>query len=80
MNQELVTESIEAAAKKLGSQAALAKLLNVTRGAVTQWKSSVVPAKHCPVIERHTGIPCENLNPNIDWSVTRRPIKEAADA
>lgn len=79
MNQKLISDSVEAAAKILGSQAELAKLLNVTRGAVSQWKSSVVPAKHCPVIEQRTGILCERLNPRVDWSVTRQSVKETAD-
>ncbi len=53
----------------------LATRLNVTKGAVGQWKEDgrVVPAEHCPVIERLTGgrVRCEELNPKVDWGYLR---------
>lgn len=69
---------VDRAAKVIGSQAALATLLGVTKAAVGQWRDPGrrVPAEHCPVIERETlqrGVPirCEELRPDIDWSVLR---------
>lgn len=66
---------IDAAAQAVGSQRALARLLGVTRGAVSQWKlgGRRVPADHCPAIERATAgaVRCEDLRPDVDWSVLR---------
>ncbi len=69
---------IDKASDVVGSQAALASLLNVTRAAVGQWKDEGrrVPAEHCLVIERETrlrGTPvtCEELRPDMDWAVLR---------
>lgn len=53
----------------------LAERLGVTKGAVGQWKEEgrVVPAEHCPVIERLTEgkVRCEDLNPKVDWAYLR---------
>jgi DNA-binding transcriptional regulator YdaS (Cro superfamily) len=76
---------VERAAKALGSEAALASLLQVTRGAVNQWKGEgrKVPAEYCPTIEKATRqkaaeagdatlvVPCEELRPDIEWNVLR---------
>jgi DNA-binding transcriptional regulator YdaS (Cro superfamily) len=57
------------------SLVALAERLGVTKGAVGQWKEKgrVVPAEHCPVIERMTNgaVKCEELNPKVDWAYLR---------
>ena len=57
-----------------GSQTALAKRIGVSPQAVQQWvQRNIVPAEHCPVIERLTDgqIRCEDLNPAIDWGYLR---------
>jgi len=66
------------AAKAVGSQSALAALLGVSKSALNQWldESRRIPAEHCPAIERATrerGKPvlCEELRPDIAWSVLR---------
>lgn len=43
---------------------------------VYQWKLSRVPAEYCPDIEAVTGVPCEELRPDVNWSVLRE--KKAA--
>lgn len=70
---------IDRASDVVGSQAALAALLKVTKAAVSQWKDDGrrVPAEHCLVIERETrlrGTPitCEELRPDMDWAVVRK--------
>lgn len=47
------THPIDAAARIVGSQAALAALLGVTKAAVNQWKDPkrMVPLEHCVAIE-----------------------------
>lgn len=67
---------IDRAAKLLGSQAALAVALGVTRAAVGQWKDEgrKVPAEHCPLIEALTGgdVRCEELRPDVKWGEVRK--------
>lgn len=74
-----IEHPIDKAARVIGSAAALARLLQITRGAVAQYKEQgrKVRAEHCPIIERETRargevVTCEELRPDIDWSVLRR--------
>lgn len=64
---------LETAASLFGSEAALARALGLTRGALNQWKQEgrEVPAKYAPKIEQMTGVPCELLCPSVDWSIVR---------
>ena len=76
------THPIDVAAEIVGSQAALAALLGVSKGAVSQWKDPErkVPAEHCPLIERATfgRVRCEQLRPDIEWAVLRASGRRAA--
>lgn len=67
---------IDRAARELGSQRALADALGVTKAAVWQWKDPdrKTPAEHCPAIEQltHGKVTCEELRPDVNWSVLRR--------
>lgn len=62
---------IDIAAAAVGSQAALASLLGVSKGAVNQWKDPdrKVPLDHCAAIERATGgkVKRWHLRPD-DWA------------
>ena len=50
----------------------LAQWLGVTPQAITHWKNKgVIPKAYCTQIEKATGIPCERLNPTINWSYVR---------
>nr|MBF0684263.1 helix-turn-helix domain-containing protein [Pseudomonas sp.] len=73
---------LEEAARIFGSEAALARELNVSRGALNQWKrpGRQVPAEHCPRIEQLTGVRCELLCPSVDWSVLRGSRRRVARA
>ncbi|WP_367881669.1 transcriptional regulator [Alcaligenes sp. 1735tsa3] len=64
---------LQVAAQKFGSEAALARAIGVTRGAMNQWKNPgrEVPAKHAPLIESLTGVSCERLCPSVNWAVVR---------
>lgn len=67
-------KALERAIKKAGTQTALAVLIggDVKTGHIYYWlKNGVVPAEHCPAIERGTGIRCEDLCPGTDWAVLR---------
>lgn len=72
-----VETGIDKAIGFFGSASALAKTLNVTKGAVSQWKvSGRVPAPRCPEIEKLTqrSVLCEELNDGIDWAFVRIPL------
>lgn len=59
----------------MGSRAALAGALGVSRGMVYQWLRGLRPvaAEHCPTIERETRgkVRCEDLRPDVDWAYLR---------
>lgn len=58
--------ALEQAVRNVGSIARLAKLLDVSRQAVHRWINvASVPPKRCPDIERVSGVPCEQLRPDI---------------
>ena len=71
-----------------GTPSALAQALGggLVRQNVEHWiAAKAVPAKHCPSIERETvkrGKPvrCEDLNPDVDWSVLRGSKPKARKA
>lgn len=85
---------IDRAARALGTQVALAKVLVVSKGAVNQWKEEGrrVPAEHCPIIERETrraaaekGDPslvvmCEELRDDVAWYVLRQQYDDLTKA
>lgn len=83
MNTKPQIHPLVEAAQKFGSEAALARALGVSRGALNQWKKEgrEVPAEHAPEIEKLTGVPCESLCPSVRWAVVRRSqLKEAEHA
>ena len=60
--------------KNKTSQTALADFLGVTQSAVSQWiDRGIVPAEHCPRIEKHFAgdVRCEDLNDKVDWAYLR---------
>ena len=76
-------EALEKAVSIVGSTQALASELNVTKGAVSQWKMDGrrTPAEHCPTIERLTAgeVRCEYLRPDVDWGYLRTADQGPAD-
>ena len=60
-----------------GGPTSMAKALGLSGHAVIyQWQQTRVPAEHCPNVEALTGITCEALRPDVNWSVLRgRPVK-----
>lgn len=66
---------IAKAADVLGSQAALAAVIQRSPSMVNQMIKGVrpVPAEHCPLIERATSgkVRCEELRPDVDWTYLR---------
>lgn len=69
------------AIEKAGGVSAFAKAINAPSvHAVKAWRLTRVPSDYCPVIERVTGVACELIRPDVEWSVLRKtkPQKEAA--
>jgi len=56
-------ERIREIAAKAGGVVALSKALNLSRGAVSQWRQ--VPVERLADVERITGIPRRELRPDI---------------
>lgn len=76
MENNDVAQAVNEACKIIGSQGKLAELLGITKGNISQWKKAgSVPSKHCPKIEKLTGIPCERLNPLMDWNYIRSSVR-----
>lgn len=79
---------IDKAADIIGSQTALAAVLGVSKGAVSQWKDDNrrVPAAHCVAIERqtHGAVTRRDLRPDdfhLIWpDLELTPAAEAKEA
>lgn len=70
----LVMEHLKRAIEHVGSQAELARRVNVVQQVVSNWlRRGNVPADYCPSIERATGgtVRCEDLRPDVDWAYLR---------
>ncbi|WP_241132622.1 transcriptional regulator [Achromobacter insuavis] len=69
---------LDRAARIVGTAQELARLLGVSKGAVSQWKlpGRRTPPEYCPTIERLTAgaVRCEELCDAVEWSVLRSPV------
>lgn len=69
---------LELAADAAGGATKLAGLLGVSIQVLSNWKTrDRVPADRCPDIEALTGVRCEQLRPDVNWSVLRGTRKTA---
>lgn len=67
---------IDRAIALCGGASALAGLLEIAPSTPLMWRArGRVPAEYCPGIERLTqgAVRCEDLRPDVDWSVLRAP-------
>lgn len=74
-------QHLQIAVEKAGGQTALASALSKRGRAIKQahvWKwlnspspDKSPPAEYCPDIEAITGVRCEDLRPDVNWSVLR---------
>lgn len=67
-----MTSPLERACLAAGNATKLAIALGRQKAAISQWKTTRVPAEMCPEIERLTGVRCEELRPDVNWSVLRQ--------
>jgi DNA-binding transcriptional regulator YdaS (Cro superfamily) len=70
---QVVDTPIQRAAKAVGGAAELARISEVSVQAAYQWISGArpVPAERAPLIERASGVPCEELCPGVPWDIVR---------
>ncbi|WP_019573325.1 transcriptional regulator [Curvibacter lanceolatus] len=70
---EQTTESpLDRAIRLHGGITKLARDLGLNSHAVINgWRKTRVPSDHCPSIEGLTGVPCEELRPDVRWEVLR---------
>jgi DNA-binding transcriptional regulator YdaS (Cro superfamily) len=64
MDQSRFPEAIE----KVGSQSELARLLGLRPQYVNNWITRGIPPKRCEAVEAATGIRCEELRPDFEWT------------
>lgn len=54
--------------RAVGTSAELARVCRQFPQTITRWKKKgAIPVHHCPAVEEATGIPCEELRPDVDW-------------
>lgn len=63
--------ALQLAIIKAGGKSALAEGLGVSYQVLSNWCSRGVPAERCPDVERLSGVRCEALRPDVNWSVLR---------
>jgi DNA-binding transcriptional regulator YdaS (Cro superfamily) len=87
-------EALEKAIEVIGGVTAFLKVLRSKRGCehlehghLYHWrkKAGQLPPEYCPVVEFATRlkgccIPCEELNPEVDWSLVRGTADERKSA
>lgn len=88
MENETPVDALKRAIVKAGGQSALASKLPeadgkpITPSRVWNWvnRDEKSPAEFCPDIEKITGVKCEELRPDVNWSVLRKSPRRSAPA
>ncbi len=74
-------DALKRAIQHAGGQSALARAIAVSPQAISNWIArGNVPAEHCPAIEAAMPgvVRCEDLRPDVAWSVLRSSHEQAA--
>jgi DNA-binding transcriptional regulator YdaS (Cro superfamily) len=80
MKQDTCVDFLNEAIAKVGPASAFAAKLTeirngeqITAARVWNWvnRDKRAPAEFCPDIEALTGVPCEDLRPDVNWAVLR---------
>lgn len=58
---------IDRLTKAAGSPSKLARALDVFPQHITNWRKRGIPADRCLALETVTGIPCEEIRPDLNW-------------
>ena len=65
MQTQIEVNPVDKAAKVLGSQRSLAKILDVSPAAICKWRKTRIPAERVLDIEQATGVSRHELRPDI---------------
>jgi DNA-binding transcriptional regulator YdaS (Cro superfamily) len=70
--------ALRAAIKKAGGLNQLAALIGgkTKSQTVANWVSRGTPMERCALIQRLTGVRCEDLRPDLDWTALREAFRE----
>lgn len=79
---EQIKEALDEAIQKAGGVSSFAQAIHAPSDkAVRAWKHiGSIPADYCPTIERVTGVACERLRPNVDWTYLRGTTPKATQS
>jgi DNA-binding transcriptional regulator YdaS (Cro superfamily) len=68
-------EAIRRAVEAAGGLTSLGRMIGCSTNRVWNWTATGrPPIKFCPKIEAATGVPCEDLRPDINWAYMRRKL------
>jgi DNA-binding transcriptional regulator YdaS (Cro superfamily) len=72
--------ALREAIEKAGGMTKLAELLGegTKSQTIANWMTRGVPLERCVLIEKVTGVRCEDLNPEIDWKTMREVLCSTA--
>jgi hypothetical protein len=68
-NREIAIKAAVTAIETYPSASALAREFGLNRVTVRLWKKTGVPIKHCPKVEKLTGVSCQLLHPEFFGSM-----------
>jgi DNA-binding transcriptional regulator YdaS (Cro superfamily) len=70
------SDALRRAIEAAGGQTKLSALLGCSQQRVWNWTvAGRAPVKMCPKIEAATGVPCEELRPDINWGYMRQKLQ-----
>jgi DNA-binding transcriptional regulator YdaS (Cro superfamily) len=71
------TKALRRAMEKVGGPTELGKRIGCSAQRICNWAArGTLPVEYCPKIEEATGVTCEELRPDVNWTYMRRKIKE----
>jgi DNA-binding transcriptional regulator YdaS (Cro superfamily) len=74
--QQTQADALRRAIEVAGGLTKLGELIGCSNQRVWNWTSAGrAPVKMCPKIEAATGVPCEELRPDINWSYMRQKLQ-----
>jgi DNA-binding transcriptional regulator YdaS (Cro superfamily) len=74
--QQAQTDALRRAIEAAGGLTKLGGLIGCSNQRVWNWTAAGrAPVKMCPRIEMATGVPCEELRPDINWGYMRQKLQ-----
>jgi len=65
----MTKSAIDIAISRAGGIAHLARAIgSISITAVAKWRRNATPLDRCPTVEALTGVRCEDLRPDVEWT------------